>query len=43
MNNLSDLMFNLLVVAIVPAIGEAIFRGFIQNTAFRFFKILIWL
>ena len=39
MNNLSDLMFNLLVMAIVPAIGEELFfRGFIQNTFLGFFK-----
>jgi hypothetical protein len=33
MNNLGDLLFNLLVIAIVPAIGEELlFRGYLQQS-----------
>ena len=39
MNSFQDLIFNLLVMAIVPALGEELFfRGFLQNTFFNFFK-----
>ena len=39
MNGFSDLIFNLLIMAIIPAFGEELFfRGFLQNTFLNFFK-----
>ena len=39
MNGFSDLIFNLLIMAIIPAFGESFFfRGFLQNTFLNFFK-----
>jgi len=39
MDNFTDLLANILVMAIIPAIGEELFfRGFIQNTLSGFFK-----
>ena len=39
MENLNDLFVNLLVMAVVPAIGEELFfRGFMQNAFLGFFK-----
>jgi membrane protease YdiL (CAAX protease family) len=38
-NSVPDLVFNLFVIALIPAIGEEfLFRGLIQKYCFRFFK-----
>ena len=39
MNGFSDLIFNLLIMAIIPSFGEELFfRGFLQNIFLNFFK-----